>query len=92
MTMNELLLKHKPYHFFLMTDRYGGSYAGGDWICFWGLCYPDEIFGGDLECMNVWEDIKKGYGSAGQKGRGWGVGDTPEEAVFAAARMAKLIE
>ena len=95
MTASEILEKHKPYPLSIHSDRYGGSYSGGDWTCWWGLCPPDEIFSGDVECLTVWEDIKhqRGFWSGlGHNGRAVGVGRTVDEAVQNAARTLKLIE
>lgn len=96
MTTDELLKKYHPYPFWVISDRYGGSYSGGNYTCFWNADYPDDVLGGDTECMLIWEEIKLGeWGPMGfthpDGGKvGVGVGRTPDEAIRNAALSAGI--
>lgn len=51
----------------IIRDRYNGAYSGAAWLAFpldfWNV--PDEVEGGDGECMMFWEsyDGEVGKGS-----------------------------
>lgn len=97
MTTKDLLEKYHPYPFWVIGDRYSGSYSGGDFVCFWNADYPDEVLGGDSECMGIWDDIQKGtwvplqfkttHGSVGV-----GAGASMDDAIWKAAEMAGIKE
>lgn len=66
----------------IVRDRYDGTYSGADWLAFsldyWNV--PDEVDGGDPECMMFWEDYDGVVGK----------GNTPELAM--ANLVAKMEE
>lgn len=41
----------------IVRDRYSGAYSGAEWLAFpvdwWNI--PDELEGGDAECMMFWD-------------------------------------
>jgi hypothetical protein len=98
MTTKELLAKHHPYPFWVIGDRYGGSYSGGDFTCFWNADYPDSVLSGDTECMMIWEEINGGDWPPldvilpDDRRVGVGVGPTPDDAIWAAAKRAGIHE
>lgn len=57
----------------IIRDRYNGTYSGAEWLAF-PLDYfnvPDEVDGGDSECMMFWDSYDGVVGK----------GDTPQEAM-----------
>lgn len=57
----------------IIRDRYDGTYSGAEWLAF-PLDYfnvPDEVDGGDPECMMFWDSYDGVVGK----------GDTPQEAM-----------
>lgn len=56
----------------IIKDRYNGTYSNAEWLAFpmdfWDV--PDEVEGGDGECMMFWDTYKEPVGK----------GDTPEDA------------
>ncbi len=97
MTTAELLEKYHPYPFWVMSDRYGGSYSGGDFVCFWNVDYPEEVLGADPTCMQIWDEIHKGKWLPLQftnpNGRsGVGAAETMDESIWKAAKMAEIQE
>lgn len=78
--MNFWLETHYPTT--IVRDRYDGTYSGADWLAFpldyWNV--PDEVDGGDSECMMFWEDYEGVVGK----------GNTPELAM--ANLVAKMEE
>lgn len=53
--MSYWLERHYPAT--IVNDRYSGTYSGGEWLAFpldyWNV--PDEVDGGDIECMLFWD-------------------------------------
>lgn len=41
----------------IINDRYQGTFSGGEWLAFPMDYYqvPEDIDGGDIECMMFWE-------------------------------------
>lgn len=67
---NTWLKTHYPTT--IICDRYDGTYSGANWLAF-PLDYyniPDEVDGGDIECMMFWDSYDGVVGK----------GDTPQEA------------
>lgn len=87
--MEDILKKYYPVT--IILDRYGGSYAGGEWLCFLG-CDPEWSQGGDTDAMDYWD---RGYNGElpplGQPdiNAGIGVGSTITEAVVLATRSVE---
>ena len=56
----------------IVSDRYNGTYSGGQWLAFacdyWDV--PDGVDGGDTECESFWNDNEYAVGR----------GSTPQEA------------
>ena len=74
---------YEIYPLTIVADRYSGTYSGGIFTA-WNLYFdelPNEIDGGDVECMDFW------YGENGdiygdrRKDIVCGVGSTPNNAV-----------
>lgn len=78
--MNYWLYTHYPTT--IVNDRYSGTYSGAEWLAFpldyWNV--PEEVDGGDSECMMFWEDYDGVVGK----------GNTPELAM--ANLVAKMEE
>lgn len=66
------------YPLTIISTRYGGTYEGGKFVAFpceeWAI--PDDVQGGDVECMAWWDRYAEGVGR----------GATPD------AALADLIE
>lgn len=62
------------YPLTIIRDRYNGTYSGGKYVAFNAQpCdIPDEVYGGDMDCSNFWEEVDIPYG----------IGETPEKAVL----------
>jgi hypothetical protein len=80
--MNYWLYTHYPTT--IVNDRYSGAYSGAEWLAFpldyWNV--PDEVDGGDSECMMFWEDYDGVVGK----------GSTPELAMAnLVAKMEDMI-
>lgn len=80
--MNYWLYTH--YLTTIVNDRYSGAYLGAEWLAFpldyWNV--PDEVDGGDSECMMFWEDYDGVVGK----------GSTPELAMAnLVAKMEDMI-
>lgn len=98
MTTKELLEKYHPYPFWVISDRYGGSYSGGNYTCFWNADYPKAVLAGDTECMVIWKEIRDGDWIALDVELpdggcvGVGVGACPDDAIWNAANGAGIHE
>jgi hypothetical protein len=55
----------------IVADRYGGSYSGAAWLAFPFDECPLGVDGGDLECMEFWDNYKGPVGK----------GNTPDNAL-----------
>lgn len=71
------------YPLTIVKDRYNGSYSGAKytaWNCdFWDV--PEEIEGGDIECMDFWENYKDKKHNAFKESVFVGKGSSPNEAL-----------
>lgn len=70
----------KIYPITIISDRYSGTYSGGEWTA-WSLDpdnLPDGIFDSDVECAAAWSRLKEDR----KRGKlAFGIGNTPEEAL-----------
>lgn len=55
----------------IVADRYGGTYSNGGWLAFPLDEIPPEVDGGDIECMEFWQNYKDPVGK----------GNTPDNAL-----------
>lgn len=55
----------------IVADRYGGTYSNGGWLAFPLDEIPPEVDGGDIECMEFWQNYKDPVGK----------GNTPDDAL-----------
>lgn len=55
----------------IVADRYGGTYSNGVWLAFPLDGIPPEVDGGDIECMEFWQNYKDPVGK----------GNTPDNAL-----------
>jgi hypothetical protein len=70
----------KIYPIAIVSDRYSGTYSGGEWTAWaldpWNL--PDGIFDSDVECAVAWRNLKEDR----KRGKlAFGIGNTPDEAL-----------
>lgn len=84
-------LVDKIYPITIISDRYSGTYSGGEWTAWaldpWNL--PDGIFDSDVECAVAWRNLKEDR----KRGKlAFGVGNTPEEALRDLVRSNSTIE
>ncbi len=70
------------YPLTVVSDRYGGTYSGGDFTA-WNM-YPDEvpyeISSDDCTCLEKWTELRSGDGT--ERRELFGVGNTPNDAVL----------
>lgn len=70
----------KIYPITIISDRYSGTYSGGEWTA-WALYpenLPDGIIDGDVECACAWVNLKEDR----KHGKiAFGIGNTPDEAL-----------
>ena len=79
--MNERKLY--PYPLTIIMDRYSGVWAGGTFTA-WNReadTIPDDVYGGDFEAIDFWEDYHRTYNKITRPWDVIGVGNTPDEAV-----------
>lgn len=82
---NELANKYqesvnKIYPITIISDRYTGTYSGGEWTA-WACdadSIPEGIFDGDIECAAAWSELKEDR-KCGKLA--FGIGNTPDEAL-----------
>ncbi len=74
-TMNKKAELTKVYPCTIITDRYGGTYSGGQWTAFnldfW--CMPYPIGQDDISCAKFWHGVE-------HKKYIIGKGDSPQKA------------
>ncbi|HEC66067.1 MAG TPA: hypothetical protein ENI23_12300 [bacterium] len=65
----------EPYGCTIVMSRYSGVYSGARWLAFplWVSGLPKGWDGGDIECMEFWEDYEAYGGIVGK-------GETPKDA------------
>lgn len=77
----ELDISPNIYPCIIITDRYTGTYSGGEYTA-WPCCFdeiPDGIFEDDVTCGSTWGELK----TLRTQGRTlFGVGNTPNEALL----------
>jgi hypothetical protein len=77
-----------PYPFWVLRDRYGGSYSGGKYTCWWGLDVREEAESDDVTCGGFWYEMKQ-LNNTPFDGAAIGVGDSIDAAITdAMSRLA----
>lgn len=80
-----------PYPLTILMDRYSGM-SSGDKFTAWNKnpeTIPYEVYGGDFEAIDFWEEYYKGYDKIVWSSEVIGVGNTPNDAVEDLIRKQK---